>query len=280
MSISFIVPALESDILEGYLFDYSVDSIYKEILRKGDNSEIILIMKCEKENEDGIREEMAQRYKGVVRCHFSNGNRSEARNLGVEHAKSNYLTFVDADTKIGENFISMTEEAFEKGYAYICNSTRPLEEEQLNKTRLLLYARFMGLNQWFLTKAGVCRPYGFCMSVKKDICEKIKTDGEIFKKKLAGHGEDSVFGSEYGPYCRNHGWKGKYESYRSFDKKTAERMRVKTSFRGWYKEGFWRGGVRMIVNTFIVPLPFIKRPLIGNWREKKKDDSAPYGNKF
>jgi glycosyltransferase involved in cell wall biosynthesis len=276
MSISFIVPALESDILEGYLFDYSVNSIYKEILRKGDNSEIILIMKCEKENEDGIREEMAQRYKGVVRCHFSNGNRSEARNLGAEHAKNNYLTFVDADTKIGEKFISMTEEAFEKGYAYVNNSIRPLEKERADKTRLLLYGRFMGLNQWFLTKAGICRPYGFCMSVRKDICEKVKVDGEMFMKKLAGHGEDSEFGSRYGLQCRKEGLKGKYEGYRSFDKKIAERMIVKTSFRGWYKEGFWRGGVRMLVNTFIVPL--IKRPLIGNWRELEKNDSDPYGN--
>jgi glycosyltransferase involved in cell wall biosynthesis len=279
--ISFIVPGLPD---EKHLYK-CLDSIYTEIDRVKDGSEIILVMKCEKERQEKLREELNQRYGrrlqmygSSLSCYFDDGNRSEARNLGVTYAKSNYLTFVDADTKIGENFISMTEEAFEKGYAYVNNSIRPLEEEWANKTRLLHYSRFMGLNQWFLTKARICRPYGFCMSVKKDICERTKTDGEIFMRKLAGHGEDSEFGSRYGLQCRKEGLKGKYESYRSFDKKTAEKMRVKTSFRGWYEEGFWRGGVRMLVNVFLVPL--LKRPLIGNWREIKQNDSTPYGNKF
>jgi glycosyltransferase involved in cell wall biosynthesis len=266
--ISFIVPGLPD---EKYLD--CLDSIYEEIDREKDGSEIILVMKCEKERQEKLREELNQRYGRSLSCYFDDGNRSEARNLGAKHAKSNYLTFVDSDTIIGEHFISTTKRDFDKGYAFINYTTRPLDEDYADKRRLLYYNRFMNLNQWFLTKAYVCRPYGFCMSVRKNICEDVSADGEIFLKRLAGYGEDSELGSRYGPHCRKHGLKGKYE------KGTKEkRIIVKTSFRGWYNERFWRGGVRMIVNTFIVPLPFIKRPLIGNWREKKKDDSAPYGN--
>lgn len=214
--ISFIIPALlkpskRLKLEEKYLYD-CLDSIYKQIDIEKDGSEVILVLKCQKEMEEKYRTELNKRYGkygDILSLYFSDGNRSEARNLGVEHAKSNYLTFVDSDTKIGENSISMTEEAFKKGYAYVINSVRPLEEEQINKTRLLLYARFMGLNQWFLTKASVYRPYGFCMSVEKDRCERIKINGEIFRKKLAGHGEDSEFGSRYGLQCRKRGYKRK-----------------------------------------------------------------------
>jgi glycosyltransferase involved in cell wall biosynthesis len=256
--VSFIVPALPD---EKHLYD-CLDSIYDNIQEEKDGSEIILVLKCEKEREEEFREKL-KKYRDVLSFYFDKGNRSEARNLGAGYAKSDILTFVDADTKICDGFISTTKRDFDKGYAYVNYTTRPLDEKDLKKRRLFYYSRFMNLMQWFFTKAYICRPYGFCMSVRKDISEAVAVDGEIFLKKLAGYGEDSELGGRYGTHCRRHGLKGKYE------KGTKEkRMIVKTSFRSWKEEGFWRGGARMMVNVFLVPL--LKRPLIGNWREKNK----------
>jgi len=260
--ISFIAPALSD---EKHLYK-CLDSIYKKIDEEKDGSEIILVMKCEKEMESIVREKI-KKYGDVLSLYFDDGNRSEARNIGVNHAKSDNLTFVDADTIIGDYFISKTNEDFEKGYAFINYSTRPLDGD---KKRLTYYSRFMNLMQWFFTKAYICRPYGFCMSVRKDICEDVAVYGEIFREILAGHGEDSEIGSRIGPHCRANGWKGKYEKGTK-----EERIIVKTSFRSWEKEGFWRGGVRMMVNVFLVPL--LKRPLIANWREREQNKNAPYG---
>jgi glycosyltransferase involved in cell wall biosynthesis len=285
--VSFIIPALlkpgkkiESD--EKYLYD-CLNSITAEIKREKDDSEIILVMKCEKEKQEKIRGELNQRYGCFLQkygsslsCYFDDGNRSEARNLGATHAKSDILTFMDVDTVIGEGFLKMIKKDFAQGYGYVNNTTRPLQKEFAEKRRLRYYATFMGLIQWGLTLMGICRPYGYCMSVKKDICNKTLYDGEMFMSKLAGYGEDSHFGGRCGTHCRKYGIKGKYEKGKYIDGGKKKRATVYTSFRGWSVEGFWRGGARMMVDVFLVPLLNEPRPLIGNWRERK--ESAPYGN--
>lgn len=74
------------------------------------------------------------------------------------------------------------------------------------------------------------------MSVRKDVCEKIKIDDQIFLSSYAGKGEDGEFGRRYGKYCRNKGILGKYE----------DRTKVYTSFRELYEKGFWGAAKRMI----------------------------------
>ena len=272
--ISFIVPALlkpskkqKSD--EEYLYR-CLDYITAEIKREKDDSEIITVIKCQEEEQSRILRNLVERYDHSVRCRFYEGNRSEARNLGAKLVKGDILTFVDADTLIGEGFLRVNKKDFAQGYGYVNNTTRPLPEDLLEKRRLRYYATFMGLNQWGLTLMGIYRPYGYCMSVKKDICNKIFQDGEIFNPKISGYGEDSKSGGLIGTYCRENGIRGKYEKGKYIENGEKKRAIVYTSFRGWREMGFWRGGVKMIVEVFILPLLKEPRPLIGNWRDRKE----------
>jgi len=70
-------------------------------------------------------------------------------------------------------------------------------------------------------------------------------------------GEDAELGGRYGSYNRRHRVKGKYE----------KDARVHTSLREWYKNGLWRGGAIMFVNTVFVP--HTKRPMVANWRDSE-----------
>ena len=249
--ISFVIPALKAD--EKYLYK-CLESVVDEILRNGTGSdEIITIVKLEKSSEEDFQTRMMERYGEMVRCVFSEGNRSVARNDGLKAAKNKIITFLDSDTLIGDGFIPATMKDFERGYAYVNYSARPLDEEVADRRRLFFYSRFMNLNQRLYTRLGICRPYGFCASARKDYCADAAYGGEVFLEKLAGHGEDAEFGKRYGAYCNGFAT-GKYE----------KKIIVKTSFREWYKTGLWRSGVRMIINTWITP--YLKRPTVKNWK--------------
>ena len=253
--ISFVIPALESD--EKYLYS-CLDSVADEIAANGtDTDEIIVVIKLEKSNEANFRTKIKERC-GLInaKCEFSAGNRSMARNIGLEMAENNIVTFLDSDTTISRGFITATVDDFEKGYGYVNYSARPLDEEMWDKRRLFFYSRFMNLNQWFYTCLGIYRPYGFCMSVRKDFCESIAEGNadEVFLERLAGHGEDAEFGERYKKHCNKLRIKGKYEG----------NTIVKTSFREWYTHGLIAGGVRMIQNTLMVP--YRKKPIVSDWK--------------
>jgi len=242
--ISFIVPALSD---EPYL-EKTLKSIVREIENFGrDGFEILVMLKG---GLPSYLKRLEEKY-DYLKVYLTEGNRSQARNEGAKLAKNHILTFVDADTEIGENFIQKTLEDFKK-FAWVNYSARPLEQ---NKRRLYYYSKLMNFFQWLFSNANFYRPYGFCMSVRKDICEKIKLEDEIFLSKLAGYGEDSEFGKRYGKFCRKNRLRGKYESG----------VRVYTSMREWYNHGFWKAARRIVLNVLFVPL--FKKPLIENWRK-------------
>jgi glycosyltransferase involved in cell wall biosynthesis len=253
--ISFVIPALESD--QRYLWN-CLDSLIHEISTNGTGKdEVIVVVKLGRSTEKKFREKILKKYGKSIKLKFSTGNRSVAKNYGLQLAKNNIITFLDADTIISKGFIRATLKRFNEGYAYVNYSARPLDEEVADKRRLFYYARYLNLNQWFYTLLGnkFYRPYGFCMSVRKDFCEAIKDGGDMFLERLAGHGEDSEFGRRYGRYCRRRGVRGKYE----------RNIIVKTSFREWYVHGASGGLKRVIRNVWEVP--YRKKPVANNWRE-------------
>lgn len=179
------------------------------------------------------------------------GNRSEARNYGIKRASNEFLTFVDADTIIGKGLADITIEDFERGYGYINYSTMPLE----NKMMYHFCTKFLNFSSRFLTELSICRPAGFCTSMRKSILEKVKVNDYYFLPELAGHGEDSELGSRYGKYCREKKIRGKYEN----------RVNVYTSMREIEKVGVGKAFSRLVVNNTLGAL--LKRPLVRNWRE-------------
>ena len=96
--ISVIVPVYN---VEEYL-KKCVDSIINQTYK---NLEIILVDDGSTDNSSLICDTYAEKYEQIKVIHKKNGGLSDARNVGIDLAKGEYLTFIDSDDWIKEGFI-------------------------------------------------------------------------------------------------------------------------------------------------------------------------------
>lgn len=96
--ISVIVPIYN---VENYL-RRCVNSIINQIYK---NLEIILVDDGSTDNSGKICDEYAKTDNRIIVVHKKNGGVSDARNKGVEIVKGKYITFVDPDDYISEDYI-------------------------------------------------------------------------------------------------------------------------------------------------------------------------------
>lgn len=90
MLVSIIVPVYN---VEKYLRE-CLDSIVNQIYN---NIEIILVDDGSTDGSPEICDEYAQRDERIIVIHIPNGGVSNARNLGIDKAKGEYIMFVDSD---------------------------------------------------------------------------------------------------------------------------------------------------------------------------------------
>lgn len=91
--ISVIVPVYN---VENYLH-YAMNSLFRQTYK---NFEVILVNDGSTDNSGNLCEEYAQQYDNVFVFHKENGGLSDARNFGVDHAKSDWIFFLDPDDYI------------------------------------------------------------------------------------------------------------------------------------------------------------------------------------
>ena len=108
--VSIIVPIYN---IEAYL-GRCVDSL---LAQDYDNIEIVLVDDCSTDNSAEIAKEYAQKY--TERCRFvqreKNGGASAARNTGIENSTGEWLTFVDSDDWVTENYVTVMMEVAVNG---------------------------------------------------------------------------------------------------------------------------------------------------------------------
>lgn len=71
-----------------------------------DNFEVILVDDGSTDNSGAICDALAAKYDRIRVIHKTNGGVSSARNAGIDAALGDYITFVDADDKIGDNMFA------------------------------------------------------------------------------------------------------------------------------------------------------------------------------
>ena len=96
--ISVIVPVYN---VEEYL-PKCLDSIINQTYK---NLEIILVDDGSTDNSWKICDEYAEKDKRISVIHKNNGGQGSARNVGLNHAKGEYITFVDSEDYITEDMI-------------------------------------------------------------------------------------------------------------------------------------------------------------------------------
>ena len=101
--ISVIVPIYQT---ERYL-PRCIDSILAQSFR---DFELLLIDDGSKDNSGAICDRYARQDSRVRVFHKENGGVSDTRNFGLDHAKGDYIAFVDSDDYIGHDYLKILME--------------------------------------------------------------------------------------------------------------------------------------------------------------------------
>lgn len=189
MKLSIIIPVYNA---ENHL-NQCIDTI---LTQKFTEFELILINDSSTDCSGDICEVYAANDKRVKVFHKSNGGVSSARNLGVENASGEWITFIDADDYISANYFEILKSETDvdiilQGLTYV---------EDSNVIKHIVYQAEKLLLEEFMLKYTVY-PYfssSWAKFFKLDIVRKhtIKFDEQIT------YGEDTLFNLNYLFFCR------------------------------------------------------------------------------
>ena len=98
IKVSVIVPVYN---VEKYL-DRCITSILKQT---HPDFELLLIDDGSRDSSGNICDAWAQADARISVFHKENGGLSDARNYGIDHAKGEYITFVDSDDYVGRDYL-------------------------------------------------------------------------------------------------------------------------------------------------------------------------------
>ena len=131
---SIIVPAYNT----GATIRRCVDSI---IAQSCENWELILVDDGSKDITSDIVDEYARMDERIRAIHIPNGGVSRARNVGLQHAKGEYVMFVDSDDWIEPDYRSQVEKHREDDAdIYMMSST----QDCMNEEARILYSSIKG----------------------------------------------------------------------------------------------------------------------------------------
>ena len=174
MLVSIIVPIYNSE-------NYIIGLIKNLTSQTYKNIEIILVNDGSTDNSLKICNELEKKDDRIKVIDKENGGVSSARNKGIEVSNGDYVTFIDADDNIGENYIKKMVENIEDEYCLIkCNYKNKLKEKILSKDKYLekiISGEILG----------VCWGYLFNSKLLKN----------IYFDKNTSYMEDSIFIVQY-----------------------------------------------------------------------------------
>ena len=96
MKLSVIIPVYNVQ----HTLERCLDSI---ISQPYPDWEVILVDDGSKDNSPTICDHYAEAYSNIIVIHKENKGLSDARNVGVQHATGQYITFVDSDDYIDQS---------------------------------------------------------------------------------------------------------------------------------------------------------------------------------
>lgn len=104
MKLSIIIPAYNADAYLPKLLDTLDKQMQKGI-------EVLIV-------DDGSRNPVQTTYKWAKVFRKKNGGPGEARNVGLDHAKGEYIAFIDADDLVTDDYIPLVMEKIKEGFDY------------------------------------------------------------------------------------------------------------------------------------------------------------------
>ncbi|MGV4415210.1 glycosyltransferase family 2 protein [Chryseobacterium sp. T1] len=186
MLISVIVPVYN---VEKYL-EQCIQSILNQTYA---NFELILINDGSRDNSLSICQKYAQQDARIVLIDKENEGVSSARNIGIDIAKGEWITFIDSDDYISPSYfdIELLNEEFDLILLNIKTENLYYKFEKLHKEQTTLNS-FLSKRKLYHDYSGPCGKF-----YKSEIIHNYKL---LFDEKIS-FGEDAVFNLEYIYYC-------------------------------------------------------------------------------
>lgn len=129
--ISLIVPVYN---VEKYLCE-CIDSILSQTYK---NFELILVDDGSPDNSGKICDEYAEKDSRIKVIHKENGGVSSARNVGLDNANGEYITFVDSDDTVDKQYLELMYDKITEDNYDICISNSKYLLEGLSLKNILV----------------------------------------------------------------------------------------------------------------------------------------------
>lgn len=190
--ISIIIPVYNSQ-------DY-IEQCLKSILNQTfTDFEVLLINDGSKDKSGSICDSYIIKDNRIKVYHKKNGGVSSARNLGLENATGEWITFVDSDDYIHLDFLKNFCESINKKNDFIFQKVVRFDDNKSNEIISYLDTEMDQIN--FLNNYSLYPNYSAPWS--KLLNRKIISDNNIkFDPKIA-FGEDALFNITYLKYCNS-----------------------------------------------------------------------------
>lgn len=193
MKISVIIPTYKPD---STLFE-CLNSLCQQTLNK-DFFEIILVLNGEKEPYyTTIKEYICNKNIKYTLLYEQEGNVSNARNIGIKNCIGDYITFIDSDDFVSNNYLENLLNLTIQGDCLAVSNLLCYKDGQLSKDYIsYCYDKMKSGKKYrhLVTRSYFSTPVGKLLPTA--IVQKYK-----FKKELS-NGEDGLFMFELEPYLK------------------------------------------------------------------------------
>ena len=106
MNISVVIPVYN---VEDYLH-YAIDSLVNQTHK---NFEVLLINDGSTDSSGQICDHLASQYENIKVYHIENAGVSNARNMGIQLATGSWVTFIDSDDFVTQDYLATLASAAE-----------------------------------------------------------------------------------------------------------------------------------------------------------------------
>ncbi len=184
--ISVVMPYYNADLSRLRL---AIDSVLGQSFS---DFELIVVIDGSPKPYEDLRTEVERRDKRVRFLIQENRGVSAARNAGIDAAAGEYLSFVDSDDYVEENFLSRLQEALQSGDVAICGVV-----DQEHPT----LAGTVGRRDLLSQPDTYCKEQYMNFSVNKLYRKAIIDQHHIRFDEAVKQGEDALFLADYYEHC-------------------------------------------------------------------------------
>lgn len=192
MKLSIIIPVYNSAV--------TISRCLDSIIASGETEyEIIVINDGSTDSTYSILEDYNKKYENLKVYHIENSGVSAARNLGIKCAQGEYISFVDSDDYVSENYVSTILEHIQSDKDIYFFSGKVLSEYQSKKNQLVFISpcNTMSEVKHNLIKGKSNVPWD--KLYKRDIL----VQNNINFREDTSLGEDWIFAMDYFEKCKN-----------------------------------------------------------------------------